>query len=85
MGALIPVRVRNLLAAGKGIGVTHITNGCYRMHAVEWNIGESAGALAAWCMTHRKTPAQIHEDAAQREDFQRDIVADGIRIGWPWE
>ena len=85
MGALIPVRVRNLLAAGKGIGVTHITNGCYRMHAVEWNVGESAGALAAWCATRHMTPAQIHEDATQREDFQRDIVADGIRIGWPWE
>ena len=27
--------------------MTHITNGCYRLHPVEWNIGEAAGALAA--------------------------------------
>src|SRR5439155_15468967 len=27
MGALIPVRVRNVLAAGKNLGVTHVTNG----------------------------------------------------------
>ena len=33
----------NLLPAGKNIGTTHITNGCYRLHPVEWNIGEVAG------------------------------------------
>ena len=33
----------NLLPACKNLGVTHITNGCYRLHPVEWNIGEAAG------------------------------------------
>lgn len=32
LGALIPIRVENLLAAGKNLSVTHITNGCCRMH-----------------------------------------------------
>ncbi|MCA9439078.1 MAG: FAD-dependent oxidoreductase, partial [Candidatus Omnitrophica bacterium] len=49
LGSLIPIRVTNLLAACKNIGTTHITNGCYRLHPVEWNIGEAAGYLAAWC------------------------------------
>ena len=44
LGALIPIRVENLLPACKNLGVTHITNGCYRLHPVEWNIGEAAGA-----------------------------------------
>src|SRR5439155_18948690 len=48
LGALIPRRVENLLPACKNLGVTHITNGCYRLHPVEWNIGEAAGALAAF-------------------------------------
>lgn len=39
LGVLIPRRLRNLIAAGKDIGTTHITNGCYRLHPVEWNIG----------------------------------------------
>ena len=43
LGALIPQRVENLIPACKNLGVTHITNGCYRLHPVEWNIGESAG------------------------------------------
>jgi len=40
----------NLLPACKNLGVTHITNGCYRLHPVEWNIGEAVGALAAFCV-----------------------------------
>ena len=50
LGALIPRRVENLLPACKNLGTTHITNGCYRLHPVEWAIGEAAGALAAYCL-----------------------------------
>jgi hypothetical protein len=85
LGSLIPVRVRNLLAAGKGIGVTHITNGCYRMHAVEWNVGESAGALAAFCLARHTEPAAVHESPALRADFQKSLTDAGVRLAWPWE
>ena len=40
LGSMIPVRVENLLPGGKNLGVTHITNGAFRLHPVEWNIGE---------------------------------------------
>ena len=53
LGALIPVRMRNLLAAGKNLGVSHITNGCYRLHPVEWNIGEAAGAAGRFLRRKR--------------------------------
>jgi hypothetical protein len=36
LGALLPVRVDNLLPACKNIGTTRITNGAYREHATEW-------------------------------------------------
>jgi hypothetical protein len=29
-------------------GTTRITNGAYRVHPVEWSIGEAAGSLAAF-------------------------------------
>ncbi len=51
MRALVPQRVTNLLAACKNFGTTHLTNGIYRLHPLEWNIGESAGALAAFCIS----------------------------------
>ena len=63
MGALIPKRVNNLLAASKNLGVTHITNGCYRLHPVEWNIGESAGCLAAHALQTKTPPRGIRNDA----------------------
>lgn len=85
MGALIPQRVRNLLAAGKAIGVSHIANGSYRMHPTEWNNGESAGLLAMHCLVERREPAQVHESIGRVRDFQSKAAADGIPMSWPWE
>lgn len=82
LGALIPVRVRNLLAGAKNLGTTHITNGCYRLHPVEWNIGEAAGALAAYVLDAGKDPAAIHADAGLRRDFQRRLVTEGVPLYW---
>jgi hypothetical protein len=83
LGALIPVRVRNLLAACKNLGVTHITNGCYRLHPVEWNIGEAAGALAAHCIAERVEPAQVRSDPARLAGFQTLLQKLGVRLAWP--
>jgi len=83
LGALIPVRVENLLPACKNLGVTHITNGCYRLHPVEWNIGEAAGALAAHCVEQRQTPRQVRNNPSRLEDFQRLLERLGFELSWP--
>jgi hypothetical protein len=83
MGALIPRRVENVLAGAKNLGVTHITNGCYRLHPVEWNIGESAGALAAEALRTGEPPRQIRKDLKRREAFQARLRAEGIQTEWP--
>ncbi|MFY1594838.1 FAD-dependent oxidoreductase [Micromonospora sp. WMMD737] len=81
--SLVPQRVRNLLAAAKNIGTTHITNGCYRLHPVEWAAGEAAGALAAFCLTNRLEPQQVTGSPGSVVDFQRNLESDGIEITWP--
>jgi hypothetical protein len=83
LGALIPKRVENLLPACKNLGVTHITNGCYRLHPVEWNIGESAGALAAHAVATRTPPRRIRNTAKLLEEFQAKLVAQGVELAWP--
>ncbi|MDP3950131.1 FAD-dependent oxidoreductase [Microbacterium sp.] len=83
LGALIPQRVTNLLAANKNIGTTHITNGCYRLHPVEWNIGEAAGHLAAFCVANGTTPHTVHSDTAYREAYQGELDATGVERHWP--
>jgi len=83
LGALIPVRMDNLLPAGKNIGTTHITNGSYRLHPVEWNVGEVAGALAAFCLTHGCSPRAVRNTPGLLADFQARLVSDGVELRWP--
>jgi len=81
--ALIPQRMTNLLPAAKNIGTTHITNGCYRLHPVEWNIGEAAGALAAHCLTHATTPHAVSADPKRVAELQSELLADGFELRFP--
>jgi len=83
LGAMIPQRMRNLLPACKNIGTTHITNGCYRLHPVEWNIAEAAGALAAFCIGRGVEPHEVHEKAELLADYQRLLVDQGFELAWP--
>lgn len=82
LGSLIPIRVDNLLPAGKNIGVTHITNGCYRLHPVEWNVGEVAGRLAAHCLREEMTPRQVRSEP-RLADFQEVLRRAGVELSWP--
>jgi hypothetical protein len=83
LGALIPVRTENLLAAAKNIGTTHLTNGCFRLHPEEWNIGESAGTLAALCVTRKLSPRQVRNTAKLLGDFQGLLRSQGVTLEWP--
>jgi hypothetical protein len=83
LGALLPRRVENLLPACKNLGVTHITNGCYRLHPVEWNIGEAAGALAVFCHQRKEVPRRVRANQKLLQDFQRQLQADGVELSWP--
>ncbi|MBB5868971.1 hypothetical protein F4553_002350 [Allocatelliglobosispora scoriae] len=83
LGALIPQRMENLLPAGKNIGTTHITNGSYRLHPVEWNVGEVAGALAAFCLTRGESPRAVRNTPGLLAEFQALLVRDGVELRWP--
>ncbi len=81
--SLVPVRMKNLVPACKNLGVTHITNGCYRLHPVEWNIGESAGHLAAHCLEKGVPPQGVTASKDHIETFQKRLVMAGIELRWP--
>ena len=85
LGALIPRRMENLLPGCKNLGVTHLTNGCYRLHPVEWNIGEVAGALAAFCLAQKQSPRAVRNRKTSLADFQKLLQHDGVRLAWPPE
>ncbi len=83
LGAFIPQQTENLLPACKNIGTTHITNGCYRLHPVEWNIGESVGSLIAFAKSKKVLPREVHANPSLLEDFQNLIRSQGIETSWP--
>jgi hypothetical protein len=82
LGALIDRDADNLMAVGKAIGTTHITNGAYRLHPTEWATGEAAGAALAWSLEHATTPVKLDGDAGQMARFQLELVRKGHPVFW---
>ena len=82
LGALISTRLENLIPAGKNIGVTHITNGAYRLHPVEWNVGESAAMLAAFCLNHAVAPDCVRNNKKLLHAFQDQLLSAGVPLSW---
>ena len=83
LGALLPVRVENLLPACKNLGTTRITNGAYREHATEWSIGEAAGTLAAFALARKQPLRAVRADKDLLGDFQRTLELQGVLLAWP--
>jgi hypothetical protein len=82
LGALIPQKTRNLLAANKNIGVTHLSNGAYRLHPVEWAIGEAAGAAAAYSLRERITLQALWYSSMHLRAYQELLRARGVALDW---
>ena len=82
VSAMLPVATENLIAAGKSIGVTHITNGCFRLHPTEWNIGESAGVLAALSIRSGSSP-HAFATGSRLNELQVQLLHQGVELEWP--
>lgn len=74
MSALLPREALNFLPASKNIGVTHLTNGAFRLHPVEWNIGESAATIASLWIEHGALPSVAQVQTA--------LADSGVPLFW---
>ena len=83
LGALIPEKMDNLLPACKNIGTTHVTNGCYRLHPIEWNIGEAVGYLVGYCLEHDLSPRVVRNSPSHLRAFQQHLEEQGLELQWP--
>jgi len=82
LGALLPQRVENLIPACKNIGTTHITNGAYRLHQLEWHIGEAVGVLLSFCIQNKYQPRQVRNNKQILEQFQQTLLNENIPLHW---
>ena len=82
LGSLLPKQLDNFIAACKNIGATHLTSGAYRVHPVEWAIGEAAGILAAFAARQGVTPKDVFRQDDRRMTYQYRLLARGVPIYW---
>ncbi len=82
LGSLLPKQLDNFVAACKNIGATHLTSGAYRVHPVEWAIGEAAGILAAFAARQNVTPKQVYLQEDRLTTYQYRLLARGVPIYW---
>jgi hypothetical protein len=77
MGALIPPDCHNLLMGCKNIATTHLSNGSYRLHPVEWNIGVAAGMIAHLAIVQQVAPCDVLVWSVQKK-----LLAQGHPVAW---
>jgi hypothetical protein len=72
LSAMTPKDLTNFLPASKNLGVTHLTNGAYRLHPIEWNIGEAAATVASLRLKGEGSTAAV----------QSELARAGIQLFW---
>lgn len=82
LGALIPKDATNLLPACKNIGTTHVTNGSYRLHPIEWSIGEAQGTLAVLSLKNNIAPSQFASSQDRVRILQKQLIDRGVPLFW---
>jgi hypothetical protein len=74
LATLLPRAPINFLPAGKNIGVTHLTNGAFRLHPIEWMVGEAAGTVASLAIADASLPGV--------RVVQADLARAGVPLVW---
>ncbi len=81
-GALVQKQVRNLLPACKNIGSTHVSNGAYRLHPIEWAIGEAAGTFAAEVLERKTDIIRLLQSKRGLRTVQDRLANLGAPLFW---
>jgi len=79
--AVISGNVANLLAAGKNMAQTYVTNSAYRLHPIEWASGSAAGVAASTMLRDGVEGVALLDTMRLREVQVR--VRENSPIGWP--
>jgi hypothetical protein len=82
LSALVSDYCPNYIAGCKNIGVTHITNGAYRLHPIEWAIGTAAGALARLAHRDKTVPLNIVDQFDKTLLLQIALAESGAPLFW---
>lgn len=73
LGGLIPKQKTNFIVAEKSISVSNLVNGASRLQPVVIQIGQAAGALAAYCVLNKISPEKASVRAVQKALLQAKV------------
>ncbi|HEY9773413.1 MAG TPA: FAD-dependent oxidoreductase [Planktothrix sp.] len=79
--ALLPSFHTNVFPACKNIGTTHITNGAYRLHPIEWAIGEASGVMCKMILDGTVELHSLKGQAGLRR-VQWELIRRGVPLFW---
>ena len=82
LGALIPPDCDNLICANKNIATTHLSNGAYRLHPVEWSIGTGAGMALAVAVAHGVSLPVLYTNKNTLTEVQTRLLRAGNAVAW---
>jgi hypothetical protein len=82
LGALIPPDCDNLVMGNKNIATTHLSNGSYRLHPVEWNIGAVAGELCDHALFTQQKISDLWRHNDELRTFQKRLLMHNHPIAW---
>jgi hypothetical protein len=82
LSALVLKSASNLILSCKNIGATHITSAAYRLHPIEWGIGEASALLAKFAIERQIKPIDVLENAQALGDFQYRLIRLGVPLYW---
>ena len=75
-GSLVPVKVTNMLIAGRCLSATHEAHAAVRVMPAAFAMGQAAGTAAALAVEHRVEPGDVPIPL-----LQRTLVAAGANLG----
>lgn len=73
LGSLIPKQKANFIVAEKSISVSNLVNGASRLQPVVMQIGQAAGALAAYSVLNKISPEKASVRAVQKTLLQSKV------------
>lgn len=73
LGSLIPKQNTNFIVAEKSISVSNLVNGASRLQPVVMQIGQAAGALAAYSVLNKISPEKASVRAVQKTLLQSKV------------
>ncbi|MBX9687960.1 MAG: FAD-dependent oxidoreductase, partial [Candidatus Obscuribacterales bacterium] len=80
--AMVSLGLRNYLPAAKNLGTSHVSNGAYRLHPIEWSLGEAAALFAYEALNAKTDTWRLLKNKRSLRRLQKHLLSRGVPLVW---